>query len=138
MLTDSESNQDQIIQMFNVIQGSLEELSLQMWGSYQFEVNWDPEQFLKAFSYQPAFEEDAPLLERCMRFLEMCVDVNLNKPLLFVNAKSFFTPEAFQELLSHVFFCKLPVLFLESWKDDTVYEYEKKIGIDQHFLEFTL
>lgn len=122
------------------LQGELRECvaraGMGMWGTYDFALNWGLPQFLKAFGYRPRNAEDGSLLEKCIAFFELCTDIGFDKPLVLVNAKSFFTEEEVQTLISQAIFCGIRLLLLESWHDDAIYKNERKTTIDQDLLVF--
>lgn len=118
------------------IEDLIEQKESKFKGSYDFELDYALESFIKALSFGSAARSNESLLEKGISFLDLCSDIELKKVLVFVNAKSFFLPEEIQKLIDHAIFLKIPVLFLESWHDDVIYNNSSKMCIDQHFLEF--
>ena len=57
------------------------------------------------------------------------------KTIVFVNAKTFLTNNEVKALFDHVFYSKMNVLLLENKRDGNVYDYERKMIVDLHFLE---
>ena len=113
-------------------------LNAEMWGRYEFGVDWSPALFLKSFGFQPMQEEGDALLENCIRFFELCVDIGFDKPLVIVNAKSFFAQNDLEELFSQAIFHGIALMVMESWQDSRILKNEQKIVIDQHFVESTV
>lgn len=113
----------------------LESSSVELWGRYEFGVDWSPALFLKAFGFQPVQEDGDTLLDNCIRFFELCVDIGFDKPVILVNAKSFFGEKDLSELFSQAIFHGIPLMLIESWSDGSMYENERKMVIDQDFLE---
>lgn len=109
--------------------------NVELWGTYEFVDAWTVEQILKAFSFQPVFEEGQSLQGRMTGFFGLCADIDLQQTLLMVNAKSFFAEDELSELASQAFFYGIPILMLESWVDKNQHEWERKTCIDQWFLE---
>lgn len=107
----------------------------ELWGTYEFALTWDVPQLLKAFTLQPYTEEGQPLVEQLVSFFGLCADIELSKPLVLVNAKSFFAENALDLLAEQSFFYGIPLLMLESWQDATQYSWERKTCVDQWFLE---
>ncbi len=105
-------------------------------GSYDFELDYGIEAFMKALSFGTSVRSDDSLFEKGIAFLNLCSDIELKKVLVFVNAKSFFSPDYLQKLINHAIFLKIPTLFLESWHDDMEYKSTQKLCIDQYFLEY--
>ena len=109
--------------------------NIELWGQYEFGSTWDVAQVLKSFSFRPAADDDQTLLERMVNLFGLCADVNLGKPILLINAKSFFEPEELSEVASQAFFYGCPLMMLESWTDDSTHDWEQKTCIDQWFFE---
>lgn len=109
--------------------------ALSLWGTYGFELNWELLPYLKAFKFGVRLDGTETFLEKWIHFFKLCVDIELGKPLVVVNLKSFLTGEELEELFSQAFFHEVSLLLLESWKDDRVIAGEHKICIEQGFLE---
>lgn len=113
----------------------IEKTSLSMWGTYSFEMDWDLARYLKAFGYGLTIDEDTSLLDRCIRFFGLCVDIGFKKPLVGFNIKSFFSEIELDQLFEQAIFHGIPLLLLETWWDGNCYKGEKKMVIEQGFLE---
>ena len=119
-------------ELSNEVMDEIERLGLEYHGRYEFGVEWSPEVLLKAFGYAPVFEESQLFLDNCIRYFEMCVDVGYQVSHFLVNAKSFLDDNEVQALYDQAFFLEMPLVLLESWHDDRVFEKERKIVLDQH------
>ena len=110
--------------------------SLEMWGTYDFGVDWEVDTFLKAFAFGLDEDPSAAFLDNLIRFFGLCVDIGMKKPLVLVNVKSFLEENDLEELFSQAIFHGIPLLLMESWVDHRVFGCEKKMRIDQRLLEF--
>lgn len=110
--------------------------SLGMWGTYDFEVHWDLMAYLKAFGFGVRLDGSETFLERCISFFGLCVDIGFNKPLVAINLKSFLSKNELEKLFGQAIFHGIHLVLLESWKDENVYDSERKIRIEQGLLEF--
>lgn len=127
--------QDAIAVLTEGLGARLEGIGCRLRGTYDFEVEWSVEHYLKAFAFEPVYDGCETFLERCISFFGLCSDIELAKTLVMVNAKSFFTPDEMRELYEQVFFLNIPLLLIEPSIDEHVYERERKRCIDLHFLE---
>lgn len=113
---------------------SLASESIDLWGTYGFDLEWNTEALLKAFSFVPACSEADSFLDSCTAFFGFCIDIQLGMPLVFVNAKSFLTDSELDSFIEQAIFCGVEVLLLESWHDDLSHRGEQKIVLDQELL----
>lgn len=113
-------------------------LGFQMNGDYAFELEWDLSTFLKAFGFNIEVSDTASLLDSLICFMEYAVDVGFNDVLLFVNLHTFLTKDELESLYKHVFFLGIKVLMLERGASRAVCWRERKLLIDQGFLESLL
>lgn len=134
-INDNIELSDKIADTTSELEGYFLGENLELWGQYDFGTRWDVGQILKAFSFRPAVDDDQLLLDRLISFFGLCADINHGKPLLMVNAKSFFEPDELSEVASQAFFYGIQLLMLESWADDATHEWEQKTCIDQWFFE---
>lgn len=111
----------------------IESVAERLWGDYSVCSDWDFDAYLKVFGFAPLLGECDGLLDKCIRFIDLCSDIEERRPLVFVNAKSFFSREELEELFGRVVFSGIQALFLESWHDTDIYENERKVVIDQQF-----
>ncbi len=108
--------------------------SIDLWGTYGFDLEWNAEALLKAFSFVPSCNEADSFLDSCSAFFGFCIDIQLGMPLVFVNAKSFLTNNELDAFIEQAIFCGVEVLLLESWHDDSNHRGEQKIVLDQELL----
>lgn len=113
----------------------LAEVQHEMFGSYSYASNWESEAFLKAFAFGADASEDDSFLERCKAFIGLCADAVPNLPICFINLKSFLSEKDLGELFEFIFSLGEQVLLMESWHDVATHERERKIVVDQQFLE---
>lgn len=117
------------------VEDVFDEMAVSLWGDYRFASHWDPRVYLKAFALHPHVEEDSSLLDTCVRFFGLCADVTFDRALVLVNAKSFFVESELYELFSQAIFYGVRLFLLESWHDDTTLALERKMRVDQDFIE---
>lgn len=110
-------------------------LTYQVNGDYAFAVEWNLAKYLKSFSFGIERYEGDSYLESCISFLDFASDMAIKQVLVFVNLKTFLSENDLQELYDRIFFLNLPVLLLENVHDVSSYLYERKVWVDQHFLE---
>lgn len=115
------------------LHGAIEMVDLNLWGKYDFKVNWDLATFLKSFGYGVHYDEAESLLERCIRFFGLCVDIGFEKPLIAVNLKSFLSQNELSELYEQAFFHGIQLCLLESWHDDKLLKHERKTALSSCF-----
>lgn len=112
-----------------------ENLSTMLWGTYSFNTSWSLATFLKAFCFGPSVDQGESILDNFISFFGLCADINFNKPLVLVNMKSFFNKNELETLFEQAIFYGIEILLLESWNDETKYQYEQKLTVDQGFVE---
>lgn len=110
-----------------------ESVSDSLWGDYMATSEWEFDAYLKVFGFSPMLGESDGLLDKCMRFIDLCFDVEERRPLVLVNAKSFFSQEELDELLERAVISGIKMILVESWRDSESHPYERKVVIDQHF-----
>ena len=115
------------------LRGEIESVADGLWGDYSVSSDWDFDAYLKVFGFAPLLGECDGLLDKCIRFIDLCSDIEEQRPLAFVNAKSFFSQKELEELFERAVFSGIRTLFIESWHDDKSYEHEAKVVIDQQF-----
>ena len=110
-------------------------LTHQVNGDYRFAVEWNLAKYLKSFSFGVERYEGDSYLESCISFLDFVSDMAIEQVLVFVNLKTFLSENDVQELYDRIFFLNLPVVLLETAHDVSSYRHERKVWVDQHFLE---
>ena len=111
------------------------EIGLQMHADYSFGVEWDMRRYLKTSGFSPEHDADDSLIDNMLRFVSFVADACPSKPLLLVNFKTFFSKHEVEMLYERSFFLKIPLLLLENRRESVQYKSERKINIDQDFLE---
>ncbi len=109
-------------------------LAFQLQGSYDFSLEWDSRKFLKAFDYSVQCNSDS-LLDNLISFLEVASDLFPEKLIVLVNIKLFLNSSELIQLYEEAISLKIRLLLLETVKDSRVLIAERKMVIDQHFLE---
>lgn len=111
------------------------ELGLGMNSDYRFGIEWDLKRYLKFRGFGASILEPQTLLDNLINFLSLALDAGCKKVISFVNLKTFLTENDRKALFEYVFYSKMPVLLLENKLDEVVYDYERKITVDLHFIE---
>lgn len=112
------------------------ELGFAMNSDYGFGLEWDLKRYLKFRGFGIDSTDAAPLLDNVINFLSLALDAGCGKVIAFVNLKTFLTINELKALFDFIFYSNLNVLLLESKRDEMVYDYERKITVDLHFLEY--
>ncbi len=105
---------------------------------YEFKVEWNLRQYLRAFDYGLAVSASNTLLDNLILFVDLVADMCANRALLFVNLKTFLSKKDLNELYSRILFHGIPVLLLENQESEIYEEFEQKIIVDQHFVEYII
>ena len=80
-------------------------------------------------------QDSKPLLDNLLNFLSLALDAGCKQAIAFVNLKTFLTQNDLKALFDYVFYSKLTVLLIENKADEVVYDYERKLVVDLHFIE---
>ena len=110
-------------------------LGLGMNSDYGFGLEWDLKRYLKFRGFGVGRRADEPLLDNLLNFISLALDAGCKKVIVLVNVKTFLTNNEVKALLDHIFYSKMKVLLLENKRDGNVYDYERKMIVDLHFLE---
>ena len=121
--------------MDSALSAKLLELGFGMNSDYAFGLEWDLKRYLKFRGFGIDQQESQTLLDSLIDFLSLALDAGCKKVITFVNLKTFLTENETKALFEHVFYSKISVLLLENVRDEIVYDYERKITVDLHFLE---
>lgn len=124
-----------IEEMDSALSAKLLELGFGMNSDYAFGLEWDLKRYLKFRGFGIDQQESQTLLDSLIDFLSLALDAGCKKVITFVNLKTFLTENETKALFEHVFYSKISVLLLENVRDEIVYDYERKITVDLHFLE---
>ena len=87
-----------------------------LWGDYAVSSDWDFDAYLKVFGLAPLLGEHDGLLDKCIRFIDLCSDVEEQRPLVFINAKSFSPSKNSKSFLRERFFLKFKRCLLSPGK----------------------
>ena len=110
-------------------------LGFQMRSDYSFDIEWDMRKYLKAFDFGVDVDPCDPLLDNLIRFLNLAADASFDRVLVFMNLKNFLAVHELEEFYQHAVFSERRILLLENVHDDTFFEKENKMRIDQDLLE---
>ncbi|MGN8717653.1 type II-A CRISPR-associated protein Csn2, partial [Ellagibacter isourolithinifaciens] len=110
-------------------------LGFGMNSDYGFGLEWDLKRYLKFRGFGVGRRADESLLDNLLNFISLALDAGCKKAIVFVNVKTFLTNNEVKALFDHVFYSKMKVLLLENKRDGNVYDYERKMIVDLHFLE---
>lgn len=111
------------------------ELGMGMNSDYRFGIEWDLKRYLKFRGFGASAQEPQSLLDNLINFLSLALDAGCKKVISFVNLKTFLTENDLKALFEYVFYSKISVLLLENKPDKMVYDYERKMTVDLHFIE---
>lgn len=120
----------------SLLNGFATQLTFQVEGEYGFAVEWDIKRYLKSFGFGIERGEDLPYIDSLNMFIDFAHDMSLEKVLVFINLKTFLNEKDFKRFLERVFFHKIKVLMIENKASLAHSSLEKKIVVDQHFLEY--
>lgn len=135
LLLDNEQIKDTTEDYNYKLAQSFSTLGLMLTSDYAFKVEWDVRRYLKAFDFGIDFCNEDSLLDSLMKFLAFLSDISYKKVLMFVNLKTFLSEKDTEMLYEQAFFSKIPLLLLENVPDKHRYEKERKMHVDQFFLE---
>lgn len=110
-------------------------LGFGMNSDYGFGLEWDLKRYLKFRGFGVWRRADESLLDNLLNFISLALDSGCKKTIVFVNVKTFLTNNEVKVLFDYVFYSKMKVLLLENKRDGNVYDYERKMIVDLHFLE---
>lgn len=136
LLFESEESRDEVESLASSLFRAIARLPHQVNAEYSFGLEWSLRQYLKSFAFHVDRFESSRYLDSLISFLDFSSDMGVKQVLVFSNLKTFLSKTDLIEVFEHVFFHNLRVLLLETAHDGTCYEHEKKMYIDQHFLEF--
>ena len=117
------------------MQTTLNNLSFQMLSDYCFDTEWDVIKFLKAFGFKIDLDESDSLFDRMKKFLKLVYDVALDRVIVFIGFKQYFSQSQLSELFDLIENLKISVLSIESVCSKEIYPNEIHMTIDQHFLQ---
>ncbi len=135
LANEDEDARREIDELANKLMGLLACLAHRTNGSYQFALEWSVERQLRAFGFAPDRFETLPYLDSLSSFLDFVADMAPDRGLVFVNLKRFLKRSDLEAAYERVFFHRLHALLLESVHEEVASPRERKIRIDQLFLE---
>lgn len=131
----SSEARDAIDSLASKLRNEFYHVMFQFGSNYDLSNDWDAVKYLKAFGFGVEKDPEATLFENVKHFLLMLADIGLGKTLVFIGFKQFFTEKELFELYNLVISLKLSLVSIETCHDDTQYEQEVKVTIDQDLLE---
>lgn len=108
---------------------------LQMNANYSFTVDWSLPRLLRSFGFSADIESCETLLDQLILFMDFVTDMALKRSLLFMNLKLFLSDDEVNQLFEHIFFQQIPVLDIENIHIEQKFKHERKIWVDQDFIE---
>jgi CRISPR-associated protein Csn2 len=110
-------------------------VSFKMNGDYGFALEWDVPKLLKAFRFGVDVDDAGPLIDKLISLVSLASDVQLDRPLLFVNLKAYLTESELDSLYDQAFFSRICLLLIERGHQEHIVGRERKLLIDQDFVE---
>lgn len=135
ILLEDEELRSSIERLAAALKALVDGAACQLHGQYGFKVKWDVNDYLKAFGFDVCVDSEAALIDNLIALIDLAADVRLQETLLFVNLKCFLSESEFDEFAQRVFFQKIKVLLLEQKPKMQIQCHERKVIVDQHFLE---
>ena len=121
--------------MDSALSAKLLDLGFGMNSDYGFGLEWELKRYLKFRGFGVDMQDSKPLLDDLLNFLSLALDAGCKQAITFVNLKTFLTQNDLKALFEYVFYSKLTVLLIENKADEVVYDYERKLVVDLHFIE---
>lgn len=112
-------------------------VGLQFNADYSFEIEWDISRYLKTFGFGLHVLEDASLFDNLINFVDLAADMMVNEAILFINLRTFLTKNELELLNERIIFHGIKTLMLENQHAEIYSEFESKIVVDQHFIEYS-
>ncbi len=135
MLLSDDPTRQEIETTARMLSESLASLGLRMHSDYAFATEWTVLKYLKSFAFSAYIDETDTLLDSLIKFLKYAADANLNRVLVFINLKTFLTYEEIEMFYQEVIFSGLKVLLLETVVDNSKFELERKMVIDEDLFQ---
>lgn len=117
------------------LQSRILSIGFQLGSEYEFALEWDLQKHLKMLGFGVAHSAEDRLLDNLIKFLSLLSDISFSRVVLFVNLKTFLSENDIIVLYEQVFFSGIQLLLLENYHDITKYGRERKLYVDQRFLE---
>lgn len=136
LLREDEGRYSEILTLVEEISNHLSECSLELQGMYNFESDVAIESLLKFYNFKPDRDIAESHIDNLIRFLQYVSDSHCGKALVFFDFKKFFNEDELDLLYEQAFFYQIPIIMLESVKDERSFVRERKLLIDQDLLEY--
>lgn len=111
-------------------------VGLQFNADYSFGIEWDISKYLKAFGFGLHVLEDASLFDNLIDFVDLAADMMIDEAVLFINLRTFLSKKELELLNERIIFHGIKTLMLENQHAEIYSEFESKIVVDQHFIEY--
>lgn len=138
MLLDHEAIKSESELLNLKLMNNITTLGLMMTSDYAFKVEWDLQRYLKAFDFGLDYCSDDSLLDNLIKFLTLSSDISFKKTFIFMNLKTFLSEKDIATLYEQVIFSNNSLLLLENLHDKQQYVGERKLHVDQSFLEIII
>lgn len=135
LMMEEEEERSELEQLACNMNSVVQRLSHQVNGDYSFAIEWNIRQYLKAISFSVEHHEDESYLESLNTFLDFASDMSFKKAFIFINLKNYLDENELNEVLQRLIFLEIPVILLENVHRDLNHDLERKLMIDQYFLE---
>lgn len=126
----------QIQQVNAELSSLISRIGLQFNADYAFELEWNMGRYLKAFGFGPQVLEEASLFDNLINFVDLAADMMISEAILFINLRTFLSKNDLEMLNERIIFHGLKVLMLENQQAEIYSEFESKMVVDQHFIEY--
>ena len=110
--------------------------SLDLWGDYNFEKDWDILTFLKGFKLEPDIGDEYSVLENQIAWLEFLSDIDMKLPVIYANLAKNIDQNDLKILLNQANFLQIPVLLIESGNSFSYLDNLNSYTIDLDFCTF--
>ena len=117
------------------VNSQLLSLGLDFDSDYSLGLEWDFKKLLKFAGFEVSYQQEKTFLDNLLNFLSLMSDAGDGRVACFVNLKNFLSKSEFGSFLEHIFYLKTSVLLLENKQVSTRFDNERKLTIDQDFLE---
>ncbi len=135
LLFEDEELRGEVEALRQEIDSKLAILEFQLYGDYEFGLEWDLRNYLKAFGFAASHSAQISLFDNLISFVNYVSDLSLNLVLIFVNLRTFLSERELYELQSHIIFLEIESLFLEGLSTQECFANEQVLYIDQDLLE---
>jgi CRISPR-associated protein Csn2 len=122
---------EEIIKNFNMI---FEDFSFEI----DFKVELTVQDYLKLLSVKIDTSQYITPIEKVLGLLDIAENFKLCKILMFCNLKSYFSKIEMQEIYKYSKYKKMYLLLFESKCSEEIFQYEKKIIIDENYDDFLI